>query len=68
MSYQKVVIVGNLGRDPEFRYLDTNNNSTAVANFNVATNRQYTASSGERVTAGAPDSPHQPVDEDDIPF
>ena len=49
MSYQKVVIVGNLGRDPEFRYLDTNNSSTAVANFNVATNRQYTASSGERI-------------------
>ncbi|HAY83718.1 MAG TPA: single-stranded DNA-binding protein [Chloroflexi bacterium] len=49
MSYQKVVIVGNLGRDPDFRYLGGDSNSQAVANFNVATNRQYTASNGERV-------------------
>ncbi len=49
MSYQKIVIVGNLGRDPEFRYLDASNNTQAVANLNVATNRQYTTSSGERV-------------------
>jgi single-strand DNA-binding protein len=45
MSYQKIVIVGNLGRDPEMRYLQS---GQAVTNFNVATNRQYTASSGER--------------------
>ena len=47
MSYQKIVIVGNLGRDPEMTYLP--NNGQAVTNFNVATNRQYTASNGERV-------------------
>ncbi len=46
MSYQKIVIVGNLGRDPEMRYLQS---GQAVTNFNVATNRQYTASNGERM-------------------
>jgi len=44
--YQKITIVGNLGRDPEMRYTP---NGQAVTNFSVATNRQYTASSGERV-------------------
>ena len=46
MSYQKLVLVGNLGRDPEMRYTP---GGQAVTNFSVATNRQYTASSGERV-------------------
>ena len=43
--YQKVVIVGNLGGDPEMRYLA---NGTAVTNFSVATNRRWTdKASGE---------------------
>lgn len=46
MSYQKIVVVGNLGRDPEMSYLPS---GQAVTNFSVATNRQYTASSGEKV-------------------
>ena len=46
MSYQKIVIVGNLGRDPEMRYTP---NGQGVTNFSVATNRQYTSSSGEKV-------------------
>ncbi len=46
MSYQKIVIVGNLGRDPEMRYTPS---GQAVTNFNMATNHQYTASNGERV-------------------
>lgn len=46
MSYQKITIVGNLGRDPEMRYTP---GGQAVTNFSVATNRQYTASSGERI-------------------
>jgi single-strand DNA-binding protein len=46
MSYQKVVIVGNLGRDPEMRYLP---NGNPVTNFNVATNRQYTNAEGEKI-------------------
>ena len=44
--YQKITIVGNLGRDPEMRYTP---GGQAVTNFSVATNRQYTASSGEQV-------------------
>ncbi len=46
MSYQKLVIVGNLGRDPEMKYTP---GGQAVTNFNLASNRQYTASSGEKV-------------------
>ncbi|MCP5101345.1 MAG: single-stranded DNA-binding protein [Chloroflexi bacterium] len=37
--YQKVIIIGNLGRDPEMRYMP---DGTAVTNFNVATNRRWT--------------------------
>jgi single-strand DNA-binding protein len=46
MSYQKMILVGNLGRDPEMRYTPT---GTAVTSFSVATNRQYTSSNGEKV-------------------
>lgn len=46
MSYQKIIIVGNLGRDPEMRYTPS---GQAVTNFSVATNRQYTSSNGEKV-------------------
>ena len=44
--YQKITVVGNLGRDPEMRYLP---NGQAVTNMSVATNRTYTDSSGQRV-------------------
>ncbi len=44
--YHTIIIVGNLGRDPEMRYTPS---GQAVTNFSVATNRQYTASSGEQV-------------------
>ena len=37
--YQKIVIVGNLGRDPEMRYMS---DGTAVTNFSVATSRRWT--------------------------
>lgn len=46
MSYQKIIVVGNLGRDPEMRYTP---GGQAVTNFSVATNRQYTSSNGEKV-------------------
>ena len=46
MSFHKITIVGNLGRDPEMRYTP---GGQAVTNFTVASNRQYTASSGEKV-------------------
>ena len=44
--YQKIIIVGNLGRDPEMRYTPA---GQPVTNFSVATNRRYTSSSGERM-------------------
>jgi single-strand DNA-binding protein len=43
--YQKVVIVGYLGGDPEMRYMP---DGTAVTNFSVATSRRWTdRASGE---------------------
>jgi len=45
-SYQHLTIVGRLGRDPEMRYSP---NGQAVANFSVATDRQYTDGNGQRV-------------------
>lgn len=43
--YQKITIVGNLGGDPEMRYLP---NGKAVTNFSVATNRRWTGQDGEK--------------------
>ena len=43
----KVILVGNLGRDPEVRHLD---NGRAVANFSLATSETYKNKQGERVT------------------
>ena len=43
----KVILVGNLGKDPEIRYLD---NGVAVANFSLATTESYKNKSGERVS------------------
>jgi single-strand DNA-binding protein len=43
--YQKLIIIGNLGSDPEMRYMP---DGTAVTNFSVATNRRWTdRASGE---------------------
>ncbi len=44
--YQKLVIAGNLGKDPEMRYAP---NGDAVTNLNVATNRKYTDKEGQPV-------------------
>ncbi len=44
--YQTIIIVGNLGRDPEMRYTPS---GQAVTSFSVATNRQYTTNNGEKV-------------------
>ena len=41
----KVIIIGNVGADPELRYTP---GGTAVANFNVATNESWTDNNGER--------------------
>jgi single-strand DNA-binding protein len=40
----KVILIGNLGRDPEVRYLEGN---VAVANFSVATSENYLDKKGE---------------------
>ena len=37
--YQKIIVVGNLGRDPEMRYMP---DGTAVTNFSIATSRRWT--------------------------
>lgn len=47
MSINKVILVGNVGKDPEVRYLD---NGVAVANFPFATSEVYRNKSGEKVT------------------
>tara|TARA_R110001599_G_scaffold116309_2_gene283872 strand:+ start:1170 stop:1607 length:438 start_codon:yes stop_codon:yes gene_type:complete len=43
----KVILVGNLGKDPEVRHLE---NGRAVANFSLATSETYKNKQGERVT------------------
>ena len=47
MSVNKVILIGNVGKDPEVRYLEKN---VAVANFTLATTeRGYTTQSGIQV-------------------
>lgn len=44
MSVNKVILIGNVGKDPEVRYLDKN---VAVANFSLATTEKgYTMANG----------------------
>lgn len=38
-SVNKVILIGNLGRDPEVRYLE---NGTPVARFSIATSESFT--------------------------
>lgn len=44
-SLNKVILIGNLTRDPELRYTPQ---GTAVCTFGVATNRQWMMESGEK--------------------
>jgi single-strand DNA-binding protein len=44
--YQKIIVVGYLGRDPEMRYMP---DGTAVTNFNMASSRRYNDRSGQQV-------------------
>jgi single-strand DNA-binding protein len=47
MSLNKVILIGNVGKDPEVRYFDS---GAAVANFPMATSeRGYTLSNGTEV-------------------
>ncbi len=44
-SVNKVILIGNLGRDPEVRHTQS---GTAVANFTMATTEKWNDPSGER--------------------
>ena len=47
MSVNKVIVIGNVGKDPDVRYLD---NGVAVATFSLATTeRGYTLQNGTQV-------------------
>ena len=45
VSVNKMIIIGNLGSEPEMRFTP---NGRPVTSFNVATNRRYTTAEGER--------------------
>lgn len=50
MSLNKVMLIGNVGRDPEIRYLESNGQNgqgTKVATFTLATSERYRDRSGE---------------------
>ncbi len=41
----KIIVIGNLGSDPEMKYTP---NGQAVTSFSVASNRKYTTGTGEQ--------------------
>lgn len=43
----KVILIGNVGKDPEIRHLD---NNLVVARFSLATSESYKNKNGEKVT------------------
>ena len=45
VGLNKVIIIGNVGTDPEMRYTPNGNPMTS---FRIATNRNYTTAGGER--------------------
>ncbi len=44
--FHTIIVVGNVGRDPEMRYTPS---GQAVTSFSVATSRQYTGANGQKV-------------------
>ena len=46
IGLNKVILVGNLGKDPEVRHLE---GGTAVASFSLATTESYKDKSGQRI-------------------
>jgi len=44
-SLNKIILIGNLGSDPEMRYTP---NGNPVTSFRMATSRRYSTSNGER--------------------
>ena len=47
MGINKVILVGNVGKDPEVRHLD---NGVAVTTFSLATSETYRNKDGQKVT------------------
>ena len=47
MSINKAILVGNVGKDPEVRYLE---GGTSVASFSLATTEVYKNKNGEKVS------------------
>ena len=47
MSVNKVILVGNVGKDPEVKHLDQDK---VVANFSIATSESYKNKDGEKIT------------------
>ena len=45
MTLNKMMVIGNVGNDPEMRYTP---NGNPVTSFTVATNRRYTTAEGEQ--------------------
>ena len=45
-SVNKVILIGNLGSDPDVKYLDS---GSAVAKFSIATTESYNNKHGERI-------------------
>jgi single-strand DNA-binding protein len=46
MTYHTIIVVGNLGREPEMRYTPS---GQPVTSFSVASNRSYVNTTGEKV-------------------
>jgi single-strand DNA-binding protein len=46
MSFHTIILVGNLGRDPEMRYMP---NGDPVTSISVASSRNYTNNQGQKV-------------------
>lgn len=44
--YQKIIVIGRLGRDPEMRYTPA---GQSVTSFSIATDRQYNGADGKPV-------------------
>ena len=47
MSLNKAMLIGNVGRDPEVRYLDGNSGQAKVATFTLATTERFRDRNGE---------------------
>ncbi|WP_310740180.1 single-stranded DNA-binding protein [Aquincola tertiaricarbonis] len=45
MTVNRVLLIGNLGRDPELKYFD---DGSAVCNFSIATSRTWKSRDGEK--------------------